>query len=119
MTGAGEQCSQMPALAEMAALATILRDVAAGEGEEGRMALAWALLNREPSVARAAQRGGGGDLTDREYLRALGLLCRALAGETPDPTGGATRFHPHTEWPDWAQHLTPRALIGGHFFYPP
>jgi|TARA_R100000322_G_scaffold69009_7_gene43361 hypothetical protein len=90
-------------------LALTLRGLARGEGEEGRTALAWALVNR-----RGAERK-----PDREFLLALAALCRALCGAEQDPTGGATHFHLHTENPDWATRETPRALAGGHLFYAP
>lgn len=90
-------------------LALSLRRLARSEDEEGRAALAWALANRN-----APERA-----PDRDFLLALAALCRALAGAEPDPTGGATRFHPHTESPDWAAGRSPSALAGGHFFYRP
>lgn len=95
---------------ELADLALTLRDLARGEDEEGRRALAWALVNR-----RSAARGAA----DRDYMLALAALCRALAGAEADPTQGATRFHPHTECPGWTARETPRALIGGYLFYAP
>ncbi len=90
-------------------LALTLRRLARGEGEEGRTALAWALVNRRGPERTA----------DREFLLALAALCRALGGAERDPTGGATHFHLHTENPDWAIRETPRALAGGHLFYAP
>lgn len=94
----------------LADLALTLRDLAKGEDEEGRRALAWALVNRRTSPEGAA---------DRDYMLALAALCRALAGAEADPTQGATHFHPHTECPGWAARETPRALIGGYLFYAP
>lgn len=91
-------------------LATTLRDLARGEDEEGRRALAWALVNGGAMHEGAA---------DRDYMLALAALCRALAGAETDPTQGATHFHPHTECPGWAARETPRALIGGYLFYAP
>ena len=90
-------------------LAMALCRLARSEDEEGRVALAWALANRHTPERPA----------DRDFLLALAALCRALAGAEPDPTGGATDFHPHTESPDWAADRTPSALAGGHFFYAP
>lgn len=90
-------------------LALRLCRLAREEDGEGRAALAWALANRI-APERAA---------DREFLLALAALCKAFAGEDADPTEGSTHFHPHTENPDWAARETPRALVGGHFFYAP
>ena len=60
-----------------------------------------------------AEPGGNG------LSRAMLALCRVWAGDKPDPTHGATRFHPHTECPPWAANETPCALIGEHLFYAP
>ncbi|MEQ8379557.1 hypothetical protein [Parvibaculum sp.] len=91
-------------------LARELSAVARGEEDEGRLALAFALVNR------ISGRCAG---PDRELALALSAVCRALAGEEPDPTHGATQFHSHTECPGWAANEAPTALIGGHLFYAP
>ena len=89
-------------------LARELALLAEGETEQGRHALAHALVRRLRS---------GPALPERKELLALAAICRAAAESGPGPAGGATRFHPHTECPDWARRETPLALIGGHFFY--
>ncbi|MBX3508933.1 hypothetical protein [Parvibaculum sp.] len=89
-------------------LAEELAPLAEGETEEGRHALAHALVHRLK---------GRADLPARNDLLALAAICRAAADAGPGPAGPATRFHPHTECPDWARRETPLALIGGHFFY--
>lgn len=82
--------------------------LAEGETEVARRALAHALVHRLK---------GRADLPARNDLLALAAICRAAADAGPGPAGPATRFHPHTECPDWARRETPLALIGGHFFY--
>lgn len=101
-------------LAEAVGLARRLRDEAAGESEEGRVALAWALVN-----ARGVGNGtaADADFSDPAFCRALATLCLVAAGDVGDPTHGATRFHAHDEDPDWASGLPPSALIGRYFFY--
>ena len=89
-------------------LARDLALLAEGETEEARRALAHALVR---------QLKGRAVLPARDELLALAAICRAAADAGPGPAGGATRFHPHTECPDWARRETPLALIGGHFFY--
>ena len=89
-------------------LAEQLALLAEGETGEGRRALAHALVRK--LEGRAA-------LPARKELLALADICRAAADAGPGPAGGATRFHPHTECPEWARRETPLALIGGHFFY--
>ncbi|MBO6678650.1 cell wall hydrolase [Parvibaculum sp.] len=91
-------------------LAQELGAIARGEDEEGRLALAFALVNR------ISERWAG---PDRDLALALSAVCRALSGAEPDPTHGATQFHSHTECPDWATNQAPTALIGGHLFYAP
>lgn len=91
-------------------LAEELALIADGETEEARRALAHALVHRLK---------GRADLPARNDLLALAAICRAAADAGPGPARGATRFHPHTECPDWARRETPLALIGGHFFYAP
>lgn len=91
-------------------LARELSALARGEDDEGRLALAFALVNRLAGACEGPE---------RELALALAAVCRAFAGAEPDPTRGATRFHPHTENPAWAGNETPTALIGGHLFYAP
>lgn len=45
------------------------------------------------------------------------IAKRALAGALADPTDGATRFHPRSSFPDWAQGRTPTAEFGEHVYY--
>lgn len=103
----------------MARLATAVCNLAAGEDDEGLIAIAWVVLNR----LKAARSHDAGSICvhvpDPQLALALAALCRAWAGDAPDPTHGATRFHPHTELPGWARRETPRALIGRNFFYAP
>ena len=119
MSRASDFFEWTPDLAEMARLAAAVGKLAEGEDDEGRLAIAWTLLNR---LGRSRKRDGGpagADFADRDFLLALAALCRAWAGAAPDPTRGATHFHPHTELPRWARHKAPNALIGGNLFYAP
>lgn len=106
-------------LAEAAALARRLRDEAVGESEEGRVALAWALVNARGESEVGTGAAAGADFSDPAFCRALAALCLVAAGDIADPTCGATRFHAHDEDPAWARRRTPSALIGRHFFYAP
>lgn len=45
------------------------------------------------------------------------VAARALAGALPDPTGGATHFHPSERLPRWALGRVPAVEIGGLVFY--
>lgn len=97
-----------PRLKPFLRLAEELARLAESETEEARRALAHALVHRLK---------GRADLPARNDLLALAAICRTAAEAGPGPAGGATRFHPHTECPEWARRETPLALIGGHFFY--
>ncbi|HEY4343445.1 MAG TPA: hypothetical protein VGN05_03795 [Parvibaculum sp.] len=108
------------ALAEMMRLALEICDLLEDEGEEGRVALAFAALNR---MRRFGPDGEGcalrqeRDIFDPALCRALAVACLVLSGGVDDPTEGATHFHLHTEQPKWARIATPKALIGRYIFH--
>jgi hypothetical protein len=108
------------ALAEMMRLALAVCDILEDESEEGRVALAFAALNR---MRRFGSDGEDRDLQqerdifDPALCRALAVACLVLSGGADDPTEGATHFHLHTEHPKWAKAATPKALIGRYIFY--
>jgi hypothetical protein len=110
MEGERDPSEETSGLAGSVRLARELVDLSRDEDEEGLLALAYALVNRVAATPKPAE---------RELARALAAVYRALAGAETDPTRGATRFHPHTDCPDWAGNETPTALIGGHLFYAP
>ena len=108
-----------PTLGEVAALADMMAHLGPRESAEGLVAIGWALINRYGGAEEAEtvlpfprERRCGA-----YFCRVLGLAARILAGELPDPTFGATRFHAHDELPAWAEERMPCALIGGHLFY--
>lgn len=45
------------------------------------------------------------------------IAPKALAGNLPDNTGGATHYHAAYITPAWASTLTQTAKIGNHIFY--
>jgi spore germination cell wall hydrolase CwlJ-like protein len=45
------------------------------------------------------------------------IAARAAAGALPDPTGGATHYHPGDTLPRWAIGQVPTAELGGLVFY--
>lgn len=108
-------------LAEMMALALAIRDEARDEPEEGRVALAFAAMNRMrrfgPERVENRRPDFAGDFADRGFCRAFAAACLVASGDLADPTGGATHFHLHTDEPGWAHVATPKALIGRHIFY--
>ncbi|HZF75299.1 MAG TPA: cell wall hydrolase [Acetobacteraceae bacterium] len=56
---------------------------------------------------------------DAQLAACTRIAARALAGALPDPTGGATHFHPEERLPRWAIGRTPCATLGGLVFYRP
>ena len=109
-----------------------------GRGEREQTAVAWVVLNRvrdegfpdgvcavikQGGPARPCQFGwwcdGRPDVARdaREYAQALQVATRVLAGEAPDPTGGANMFHIRTVRPDWTRRATLKAKIGAHWFW--
>lgn len=52
------------------------------------------------------------------FLDAVEISARAMRGDLPDITNGATHYHAVTiQPPDWTQGATETARIGGHVFY--
>jgi hypothetical protein len=60
-----------------------------------------------------------GDFRDGSWATCLTEAAAAVAGESQDPTGGATSYHAASmnPFPSWAKALTPTARIGSHIFY--
>ena len=137
---------QLPELAKTLALAFHLARVSKSETRSSLIALAWALRNRDknrkktilplvPDIARffyfETISSKGRSITvrswtiiaflkrtrDESFYRSLAVASLVGCGEISDPTGGSTHFHRHDDWPDWAHHSEPVALIGNWFFY--
>jgi N-acetylmuramoyl-L-alanine amidase len=118
---------------------------ASGEPEEGKSAVAHVILNRtlsgrwgdnikdvvthpwqfEPWMTRRKEMQNMSP-SDPRYLSAARIADQVLAGETPDPTAGATHFLNPTivrqrrggSLPAWAEG-SPGHPIGRHTFYAP
>jgi len=118
---------------------------ASGEPEEGKSAVAHVILNRtlsgrwgdnikdvvthpwqfEPWMTRRKEMQNM-SASDPRYLSAARIADQVLAGETPDPTAGATHFLNPTivrqrrggSLPAWAEGA-PGHPIGRHTFYAP
>lgn len=99
-------------------LAARLMALAPGDNEEAQVALAH-VLARDKATSPDAWAAICQRVTTADHMQAMAIACAVLSGRRPDPTGGATRFHLHTENPAWARDLTPKALIGRYFYYAP
>jgi len=116
---------------------------AEGEGPAGQVAVMWSIINRRdhPSrrygvtIGQVVTRGkayscyNDGDarlkigmqgLPDNDHGRALlDMANGVLAGEIPDPTGGATHFHAEWAHPYWENdpRMMRKCQIRKHIFY--
>ncbi|MBO6808833.1 cell wall hydrolase [Thalassospira sp.] len=132
-------------LSEVEVLARTLYGEARGEELAGIEAVASVILNRVAFAKRRGRYWWGNDVKsvclkpaqfscwnkadpNRKKLLALSprdpayRLCkriakRAVAGELPDQTDGATHYHTHAVDPFWARGHVPVAEIGNHLFY--
>ena len=55
--------------------------------------------------------------TAEQLATARSIADKAIAGELPDITGGATNYHAKSVNPYWAASMTKTATIGNHIFY--
>jgi len=132
-------------LSEVEVLARTLYGEARGEELAGIEAVASVILNRVAFAQSRGRYWWGNDITsvclkpsqfscwnkadpNRKKLLALSprdpayRLCkriakRAVAGDLPDQTDGATHYHTHAVDPFWARGHVPVAEIGNHLFY--
>ena len=136
-----------PTLSVSGAIDTLARTIwgeARGESMQGRIAVAWVVLNRandaqqrfdrtvekvctapkqfscwnanDPNLAKLKA------VTDTNlaFRECLDVASRAVSGKLPpDPTGGANHYHATslTPLPKWAKNVAPTATIGSHVFY--
>jgi len=132
-------------LSEVEVLARTLYGEARGEELAGIEAVASVILNRVAFARSRGRYWWGNDVKsvclkpaqfscwnkadpNRKKLLALSprdpayRLCkriakRAVAGDLPDQTEGATHYHTHAVDPFWARGHVPVAEIGNHLFY--
>lgn len=55
--------------------------------------------------------------TPAQLAGQLAIAKRAIAGNLPDITNGATNYHAKSVTPYWAASMTKTATIGNHIFY--
>ena len=112
---------------------------ARGEPFEGKVAVAWVIINRSRkpgwwgedirSVCTArwqfscwfdaqAERVRFVDERNEKFAACLDVAKRVMAGEIADPTGGADHYYAdYIAAPKWARGRTPTARIGRHLFF--
>lgn len=121
-------------------LARTIWGEARGEPFEGKVAVAWVILNRadkggwwgstitevckkpsqfscwnanDPNSARLPLV----NFSDASFPDCLKAVGGVLSGNCPDPTGAATHYHTLTVLPSWALNKSPITTIGQHVFY--
>lgn len=114
-------------------LATAVYHEARGEIFEGKLAVAYVVLNRvkarqwsdtacevvyQPNQFTDIDKASP-DYGTKAWLEAQTVVKVVLAGLLPDPTGGATYYYAPklVSKPKWAQRLKWLKTIGGHRFY--
>ena len=121
------------------AMAATIWGEARGEPFEGKVAVAWVIINRSRmpgwwgedirSVCTArwqfscwfdaqAERVRFVDERNEKFAACLDVAKRVMAGEIADPTGGADHYYAdYIAAPKWARGRTPTAKIGRHLFF--
>lgn len=107
---------------------------AAGEGENGMIAVGNVIRNRaerrgkglaevvrEPKQFTGYEAPGEGALKilqDPDQLATIdSIIDRMASGELPDVTGGADHYHADYVSPDWAGKMPKTTQVGSHLFY--
>lgn len=141
---AGVRMTGLPGLIEFADLDIMARTVwgeARGESREGKLAVAWVIMNRQMAgkwyageyISQTCQKARQFSCWNREdpnralltklalrdstFRECVWAAAAALAGAEPDPTNGATHYHTAAVRPEWAVGQTPTCTIGRHVFY--
>lgn len=99
--------------AEAERLALHIWAEAAGRPVRAMEGVAAVALRRRPEAVQVPAPGEG----DAALAACRRIAARALAGLLPDPTRGATHYHPAETLPRWALGQVPSAELGGLVFY--
>lgn len=127
-----------------AAVTTLAKTIwgeARGEPSQGRIAVAWVVVNRTrrqvsrwgmtvEKVCRQPEQfscwnPGDPNLagiknlspTDSVYGQCRVIAASVLKGEIPDPTKGSTHYHTGSVSPKWSRGKSPAVTIGAHHFF--
>jgi len=119
-------------------LARTIWGEARGENMQGRIGVAWVVLNRtarrawpdrvaevctQPKQFSCWNPGDpnlpkllGVGLDSASYRGSMFAALGVLDGVFPDPTGGADHYHAEGIFPWWAEHMPITQTIGAHIF---
>jgi N-acetylmuramoyl-L-alanine amidase len=133
VAGAAHASEPTPTPAAVACLAEAVYYEARGKGDRGAIAVAHVVVNRTddpefPETVCAVVDDGcefsyrcdgrPEALSDpKERARAYRAAEAVLAGDAPDPTGGALFFHAASAEPGWFASRDRTGTIGGNVFY--
>ncbi len=112
---------------DLEALQRVVYCEARGESEDGKLAVAYTVVNRSAKSGKSIEYEAtkksqfcvwSGDMTDTaSALKCKTAANNAIEGNKEDPSNGATFFYSGKTVPSWAQGKTPCAEIGGHKFF--
>ena len=112
---------------DLEALTRVVYCEARGESDSGKLAVAYAVVNRHKksgkSVAYEATKPSQFCVWTKNMSEtAAAAKCKsaaqaAISGSKYDPSNGATFFYSGSSVPSWAKGKSPCATIGGHKFF--
>ena len=112
---------------DLGALTRVVYGEARGESDEGKIAVAWTVINRHNISGKSIQFEAtkksqfccyGGEMKETNARdKCKQIADDAIKGINSDPTGGATFFYSGNNVPSWAKGKSPCATIGGHKFF--
>ena len=112
---------------DLEALQRVVYCEARGEPDNGKLAVAYVVINRSRisgrSIAYEATKPSqfcvwSGTMTDSNSAKKCRNFAQiAINRSSPDPSKGATFFYSGSNVPYWARGKTPCAKIGGHKFF--
>ena len=112
---------------DLEALQRVVYCEARGQSEDGKLAVAYTVVNRSSKSGRSidyeATKTSQFCLCGKAMTEtAAALKCKtaaytAIERDKPDPSNGATFFYSGNNVPNWARGINPCAVIGDHKFF--
>ena len=112
---------------DLEALQRVVYCEARGQSEDGKLAVAYTVVNRSSKSGRSIEYEATKPSQFCVWGRAMtetaaALKCKtaaytAIERDKPDPSTGATFFYSGNNVPNWARGINPCAVIGDHKFF--
>ena len=109
---------------DLEALQRVVYCEARGQSEDGKLAVAYTVVNRSSKSGRSIEYEATKPSQFCVWGRAMtetaaALKCKtaaytAIERDKPDPSNGATFFYSRNNVPNWARGINPCAVIGDH-----